>query len=307
MLKALCILITKTARGFSAKALALLGICVVCLGVTCKAAAKPKPETPPQGFTLNLPVHPLPPSNSIEGTITTEWETAGAFYPSPRATAKLETYAICAGTEMENDVVVISGSRPGAAIYIVASVHGDEIAGYYSANLLKNMEISSGTLYILSPANVPGAKNRRRYVYAGYDLNRQFPGKADGNDAEKLAYEIFADIVDKKPDLVMDLHEAIVSEIDRDFLGSSLIYTSLNGIEDLFMDMLLATMTGELCSEPYNFFGPGPAGSINNTVTNELGIPVITVETYRAYQIERRVTDQLAILGFVLRYYSMIE
>lgn len=106
--------------------------------------------------------------------------------------------------------------------------------------------------------------------------------------------------------IVLDLHEAITVRENRDFLGSSLIYTILDDIAELFLDMHTATQERTLCSEPFNFFGPGPLGSINNVVASTLGIPTITVETYRAYVLERRVEDQLAIVGYVLRYYGLV-
>ena len=93
---------------------------------------------------------------------------------------------------------------------------------------------------------------------------------------------------------------------NRDFLGSSLIYTSLDKMSDMYLDMLMATETGELCSERFNFYGPGPVGSINNTVTTQLDIPTITVETYRGYPLERRIGDQLDIVEYVLTYYGLL-
>ena len=72
------------------------------------------------------------------------------------------------------------------------------------------------------------------------------------------------------------------------------------------MELLLATESGELCSERYNFFGPGPEGSVNHTVTTRLGIPTITIETYRGYPLERRIGDQLAIVEYVLGYYGLL-
>ena len=74
----------------------------------------------------------------------------------------------------------------------------------------------------------------------------------------------------------------------------------------MYLDMLMATETGELCSERFNFYGPGPVGSINNTVTTQLDIPTITVETYRGYPLERRIGDQLDIVEYVLTYYGLL-
>jgi len=40
-------------------------------------------------------------------------------------------------------------------------------------------------------------------------------------------------------------------------------------------------------------------------VTEELGIPVITVETLRAEPLAQRVQNQLEMVEFVLEYYEM--
>ena len=124
--------------------------------------------------------------------------------------------------------------------------------------------------------------------------------------AQRVADTIFQDIQRVDPVFVFDLHEAMANEENRDFLGSSLIYTDLSEMSDMYFDMLLATESGELCSERFNFFAPGPVGSINNTVTTQLGIPTITVETYRGYPLERRIGDQLDIVEYVLTYYGLL-
>ena len=118
--------------------------------------------------------------------------------------------------------------------------------------------------------------------------------------------EHFQDIKRVNPVFLFDLHEARANSENKDFLGSSLIYTSLDNMSDLYLEMLMATESGELCSERFNFYGPGPIGSINNTVTTELGIPTVTVETYRGYELERRIGDQLDIVEYVLEYYGIL-
>lgn len=193
-------------------------------------------------------------------------------------------------------------------MYIVAGVHGDEIAGWMTGNLVKKIGIKAGTVYILAPANRWGAsaEPRDRYVTGEQDLNRSFPGDPNGTMAERVADSIYQDIAKVDPIFLFDLHEARANKSDRDFLGSSLIYTSLDKMSDMYMDLLMATETGDLCSERFNFYGPGPIGSINNTVTTNLEIPTITVETYRGYPLERRIGDQLAIVQYVLTYYGLL-
>ena len=218
------------------------------------------------------------------------------------------SYLIAEGTMVEDEVTVIKGEVEGSTIYVVAGVHGDEQAGWETGKQLEKISIKAGTLYVLAPANPWGAAKepRSRYVIDKWDLNRSFPGNPEGNPARIAAYSIYEDIKEKEPIFVFDLHEARVNSENYDFLGSSLIYTSLDGMEDMYLDLLLATESGEICSERFNFYAPGPIGSLNNSVTTGLGIPTITIETYRGYPLERRISDQLDIVEYVLTYYGML-
>ena len=96
----------------------------------------------------------------------------------------------------------------GPAVYVVAGVLGDETAGWRAGNLLRDACLRAGTLYIISPANVYGAANDQRKTAEERDLNRNFPGDADGCDAARIAAEIFSDIAQRQPALLLDLHEA---------------------------------------------------------------------------------------------------
>ena len=217
-----------------------------------------------------------------------------------------ESYSINSGEYGETEVVHIHSLNPGPSIYIVAGVHGDERAAWYAGIMMGKATIKCGDLYILAPANKPGAERRNRYFYASQDLNRSFPGTVDGNRAEKMAYAIFQDIKRVEPEFVLDLHEAILYTEGRDFLGSTYIFSNLDLMADLFFNLLWATEDGEICHNAFSYTGPGPAGSINRTVTDELEIPVITVETFRGFDIKRRVYDQLDSVQFVLKFYGMV-
>jgi len=221
-------------------------------------------------------------------------------------------YLLLEGTQEENTVRVLRGKEAGPTLYIVAGVHGDETAGWMAGNLLKQATLKAGTLYIISPANTYGAGQNQRKTKSGRDLNRNFPGDSDGWDAERIAASIYADIRNKQPELVLDLHEAIAKEDDYaalganyDALGNSLICQSLDGIGELVLDALLSSEAGTLCSGALTLYGSPPTGSLNRTVTEELGIPVITVETLRAESLSQRVQNQLELAAFVLEYYGM--
>lgn len=223
-----------------------------------------------------------------------------------------EEYTLLEGTQEENSVFVLRGETDGPVLYVAAGVHGDETAGWLAGNLLKQATLKAGTLYILSPANAYGAEQDQRKTKSGRDLNRYFPGNPDGWDAERIAASICADIRDKQPELVLDLHEAIAKEDDYkslganyDALGNSLICQSLDGIGELVLDALLSSEARELCSGALTLYGSPPAGSLNRVVTEELEIPVITVETLRTEPLAQRVQNQLELVEFVLEYYGM--
>ncbi|MDF3004225.1 MAG: Succinylglutamate desuccinylase/aspartoacylase [Oscillospiraceae bacterium] len=218
------------------------------------------------------------------------------------------SYLIGRGTEFENEVTVISSKEKGASFYIVAGVHGDEEAAWRAGELLKKVKIKAGTLYILAPANRQGATANplSRYVTGYLDLNRNFPGNEHGNLAQMMAHSIYEDIKRVDPTFVLDLHEARPEEETRDFLGSSLIFTDLGEKTDLLMQIISETQQGTLCSESFNYFSPAPNGSINKTVSLELAIPTITVETFRGYLMETRVSDQLGMVGRFLIEYEML-
>jgi predicted deacylase len=217
------------------------------------------------------------------------------------------SYALMPGTFQETTVTRITSRNPGKTVYVVGGVHGNERAAWGAGLLLRNVSIARGTLYVLAPANASGVREGMRYVRDKQDLNRSFPGQSGGNEASQLAFAIFTDIKAAQPDLVLDLHEAISYREGVDFLGNTLIFTRIQGLEDLLLDLTLDTQSGELGSAPFLPSGPGPEGSVNRTVSDLLQIPVITIETFRGFPLELRLKDQLQIVEYVLRYLEMLE
>lgn len=208
-------------------------------------------------------------------------------------------------TDLEIPVAVINGREDGPVIYIVAGIHGDERAGWLAAEQLKRETISAGTVYIASPANQYGASNDRRKTGQERDLNRNFPGDPDGCDAEQIAYAITEDILSRKPDLILDLHEAALEDGERDFLGNSLVCESQELIDGVVFELLQWSQDTELLSQPLTLYGSPPQGSINRVMTETYGIPVITTETYRGEPLDTRIDNQLELIHHIWDYYGM--
>ena len=210
-------------------------------------------------------------------------------------------------TETSTPVYHIDSGKPGPAIYIEAGTHGDERAGWYAASLLEQIALDAGSLSILPQANRLGCEEIRRHVIGSLDLNRSYPGEEGGDPAQNLAHAIYDDITRMQPVLVLDLHEAAYYAEDSDFLGNKIIFTNLDGIEELFFSLLESAEKESLGKYPFGFVSPGVAGSLNSTAAKGAGIPVLTVETFRGFPISQRVEDQIDIVLHCLRFYGMID
>lgn len=218
-----------------------------------------------------------------------------------------DTYALLPGDELENTVSVLTGEEEGPTIYIVGGTHGDELAGWYAGVLLKKASIRAGTVYIVAPFNQYGAEHVQREARDDRDLNRRFPGDPAGNEAERIAAALYADIRDKEPELVLDLHEARYHTDGRDNLGGSIICQDMGPISDLVLSLLAGSDGGTLSvTRPLTLYGSPPEGSLNRTVTRELGIPVITVETDRREELDVRVRDHLLVAEYIFMWYDLL-
>lgn len=232
-------------------------------------------------------------------------EDLGCFmdvYPTQRS-----EYTLLEGSPFEMTVCCLEGEKDGPVVYVVGGIHGDELAGWYAGTLLKQADLYAGTLYILAPANLYGAQENQRETKSGRDLNRAFPGKESGWDAQQIANAIFNDVKEKAPTLLLDLHEAHPGTEHADALGNSVIVENMRGdFGAMVLEMLLRSEQGELWSQPLTLYAAPPEGSINQVVSATLDIQAITVETLRSESMEQRVKNHLELVEYILKQYGML-
>jgi len=95
-------------------------------------------------------------------------------------------------------VHVIHGKKPGVKLFISAAIHGDELNGVEIVRrLLKQpaLKCLQGTLIAIPMVNVYGVIHHSRYLPDRRDLNRSFPGSAQGSLAARLAHLFMQEIV----------------------------------------------------------------------------------------------------------------
>jgi predicted deacylase len=104
----------------------------------------------------------------------------------------------------------IAGQFSGPTVLITAGIHAAEYTGIEAAiRLGRSIPADSvrGTILILPVLNRPGFYERSIYVNPedNDNLNRLFPGKADGTWGERFAHRLLTEIV-AKCDYEIDLH-----------------------------------------------------------------------------------------------------
>ena len=119
------------------------------------------------------------------------------------------------GTDLWFPLAIIRGSQPGPTIVITAGIHAAEYPGIKAAlELSYDLDFSTitGTVIIVAMANAAGFWRRSNSMVPGsypstgtdQNLNRIFPGNAQGSPDERLAAALFALI--ETADYYIDLH-----------------------------------------------------------------------------------------------------
>ncbi|TRD12371.1 succinylglutamate desuccinylase [Erythrobacter insulae] len=109
-------------------------------------------------------------------------------------------------------VRVFHGSKPGPIVFVSGAIHGDEIIGTAIVQrLIQELDPQSlsGTVMLIPVSNIFGFISHSRYLPDRRDLNRSFPGFANGSLAGQLAHVFFSEIV-SRASLGIDIHSAAV-------------------------------------------------------------------------------------------------
>ncbi|PHQ13778.1 succinylglutamate desuccinylase/aspartoacylase family protein [Marinobacter profundi] len=167
-------------------------------GVQDGTAAGEAVEQP--AATADAPIEPAP---------ATALQLLGAEVPPGTSTRLAWSPAIqIAGLSQPTPVLVINGANPGPTLCLTGAVHGDELNG---------IEIIRRTVYDVVPeklagrvvgipiVNLPGFQQGTRYLPDRRDLNRHFPGSADGSLADRIAHSLFESVI-RHCDMLVDIH-----------------------------------------------------------------------------------------------------
>lgn len=171
------------------------------------------------------------------------------------------------------------GPAPGPTVFVVGAVHGDELNGtgiVRSLMLDAPFDLQRGTLVLVPVANIFGFERRSRYLPDRRDLNRSFPGIADGSLASRMAHALFHEII-LKCDAGVDLHTASAGR------------TNYPNIRADMSDPWTARLAAAFGS-PLIVTGSGPNGSLRQAAV-AAGVPTIVLEAGEVSKVEPSVVD----------------
>ena len=107
-------------------------------------------------------------------------------------------------------ITIVRGAAPGPVLALVAGTHGSEVAPIIALQRLRadvDPARLRGTLLLVHVANMPSFLERT--IYRGpwdrKNLNRMYPGRANGTASERIAHAITTEIIDRA-DYLVDMH-----------------------------------------------------------------------------------------------------
>jgi uncharacterized protein len=120
-------------------------------------------------------------------------------------------------------VTVFHGAAPGPVLALTAGVHGYEFVPILAAQrLLARIDAATlrGTVVLVRLAHVEAFEHRVPYVnpHDRKNLNRMFPGRPDGTQAERIAWVLTTEVI-RRCDLHIELHGGDGAEWMEPFAG----------------------------------------------------------------------------------------
>lgn len=142
------------------------------------------------------------------------FELGGASVaPGERREISLAVGSFLTHEELSLRTTVVHGRKPGPVLLLTACIHGDEYNGTEIVRRVLRLPAVKrlrGTLLAVPIVNRPGFVTRSRYMPDRRDLNRLFPGSANGPLGSRLARVLSEELV-PRCDVAIDLHTGAIN------------------------------------------------------------------------------------------------
>jgi predicted deacylase len=160
----------------------------------------------------------------------------------------------------------MNGTGPGPVLCLTAAVHGDELnAIEVVRRVLDDIDVEelNGAIIGVPIVNIQGFYRGTRYLPDRRDLNRHFPGNANGSAATRMAHSFFTEIV-RHCSALIDLHTGSLNRTNLPQVRANLNIPSVTRMTQAFGATVVLHSLGD-------------KKSLRRAAT-DAGIPAVTFE-----------------------------
>ncbi|WP_027137878.1 succinylglutamate desuccinylase/aspartoacylase family protein [Gaetbulibacter saemankumensis] len=214
---------------------------------------------------------PLPPNNILHILDT-------KVYPSESKEVNFDVANLHTSSNVNVPVIIERAKKPGPIVLFTAGIHGDEVNGVEIVRQLISKGINKpkiGTIICMPVINIFGFINLKREFPDGRDLNRVFPGTADGSLASRVAYKLIAEII-PHVDYIIDFHTGGAGRFNAPQIRISKENKDLNELAKVF-------------GAPFVLYSKNLNKSFRNSCY-KMGKPMLLFEGGKSYHIDESVT-----------------
>lgn len=193
------------------------------------------------------------------------------------------------GNPIQIPIIHIQGAKGGTTLGLTAAIHGDELNGIGIIHqLVEKVDISklSGDIITIPGLNAYAIQNDQRRFIDEEDLNRNFPGKKNGNNSQQYAYKISENILPYF-NVLIDMHTASFGRENTMYARADMSNDTLRSLAEVqHADIILNSKDATA----------GSGGQTMRAEASKQGVPAITVE-YGNPQVYQEVMINRGLQG----------
>lgn len=195
------------------------------------------------------------------------------------ATVSFEVAKLHTRNTLDVPIIIERSKKPGPTVLFTAGIHGDEVNGVEIVRQIIAKGINKpkrGTIICVPIINVFGFLNMDRLFPDGRDLNRVFPGSANGSLASRVAQFVMTEIV-PHVDFVMDFH---TGGADRFNAAQIRIVKNTPRLTEL----------AHVFGAPFIYYSENINKSFRNAC-HKIGVPMLLFEGGKSFNIHSTITN----------------